>query len=167
MHYKEQITLVTDSRFTHSIPISRRQALKLAVSSVLLITGCTSMRSGSGLDSAVDELNSLLDETVTDSEYTLLSAIAGKIENRARQLVAEHKTFTDNFDRLLSTYDTEEAQLKQLVEGYVIRRKGLRDDLLRLQDELHFAMTPDEWDRVVQVLNRTGDAISSYTLSGA
>lgn len=157
----------TATEHDDSIPISRRQALKLAVSSVLLITGCTSMRSGSGLDSAVDELNSLLDETVTDGEYTLLSAIAGKIENRARQLVAEHKTFTDNFDRLLSTYDTEEAQLKQLVEGYVIRRKGLRDDLLRLQDELHFAMTPDEWDRVVQVLNRTGDAISSYTLSGA
>jgi hypothetical protein len=157
--------LVTDNKFNHSIPISRRQALKLAISSVLLVAGCTTMSSSSDLDTAVSELNDLLNEAAIDNDRTLLSSIAGKIKNRASELAAEHKAFIDNFDQLLSNYDTTEAQLKQTAKTYATRRRQLRDELLHLQDELHTAMTPDEWDKVVQVLNQTGKAIASYTLS--
>lgn len=146
--------------------MSRRQVLRLAISSVLLVTGCTTMRKSSDLDTAVNDLNGLLSETAAENKHTLLSSIARKIESRARELVAEHKNFTESFDQMLSTYETSDAQLSQVVQTYSTRRKQLRDDLLHLQDELHFAMTPDEWDKVVQVLNQAGDAISAYTLSG-
>lgn len=156
----------TTKQHDHSLTISRRQALKLAISSVLIVTGCTSMSKSSDLDTAVSDLNGLLNETAVESERTLLTSIASKIESRARELVAEHKTFTGSFDHLISDYKTTEAQLNQAVAAYTIRRRQLRDELLHLQDELHYAMTPDEWDEVVQILNQTGDAISSYTLSG-
>jgi outer membrane murein-binding lipoprotein Lpp len=165
MHSEEQINLVTDNKLNHSTPISRRQALKLAISSVLLVAGCTSMSSSSDLDTAVSELNELLNDATMDNDRTLLSSIASKIESRASELVAEHKAFIDNFDQLLSNYETTEAQLEQTAKTYATRRRQLRDDLLHLQDELHTAMTPDEWDKVVQVLNQTGQAIAAYTLS--
>lgn len=79
----------------------------------------------------------------------------------------EHRTFSDNFDRLLSTYDATLAQLEQLIETYNSRRTLLRNDLLHLQDELHAAMTPDQWAEVVRVLNQTGKSIAGYTLSGS
>lgn len=123
------------------------------------------MSNSSDLDTAVDELNDLAKETSIDGERSLLVSIANKIEITARELTAEHKAFIHNFDRLLSNHDTTEAKLKQTVKAYATRRRQLRDDLLHLQDELHAAMTPDEWEKVVQVLNYTGKAIASYTHS--
>ena len=35
-----------------------------------------------------------------------------------------------------------------------------------LQDELHHALTPSEWQEVVQVLNQTGTATLSRTVTG-
>ncbi|MBT8120770.1 MAG: hypothetical protein KJN89_13735 [Gammaproteobacteria bacterium] len=145
--------------------INRRQALKLAISSVLLVTGCATTSSSSDLDTAVNELNGLLIDASMDSDRYLLVSIANKIENKARELVAGHKVFIDDFDQLLSNYDSTENQIKQTAEAYGNRRRQLRDELLHLQDELHTAMTPDEWDKVVQVLNQTGKAIASYSLS--
>jgi len=139
--------------------------LKLAVASVLLITGCTTMRHGSDLDTAVNNLNGLLDNISDNEKQELLTSIAQRIRLRAQELVAEHQAFVDSFDQLLSEYDTTEEQLNQLIEAYARRRKLLRDDLLHMQDELHTSMTADEWDKVVQVLNQTGKAIASYTLS--
>ena len=121
------------------------------------------MSNSSDLDTAVSELNDLLNEASIDGESTLLVSIANKIETSARELAAEHKAFIDNFDQLLSNHDTTEVKLKQTVKAYATRRRQQRDGLLHLQDELHAAMTPDEWDRVVQVLNHTGKAIASYT----
>ena len=54
-----------------------------------------------------------------------------------------------------------------MIDAYAKRRQWLRNDLLHLQDELHASMTPDDWARVVQVLNQTGKALASYTFSGA
>ena len=96
----------------------------------------------------------------------MLQSIARRIEIRARNLAAEHQEFVDSFDRLLSEHDTTEAQLYQLIDKYTKRRRWLRDDLLYLQDELHASLGPEDWARVVQVLNQTGKAVGSYTLSG-
>jgi len=150
---------------TVSTPLSRRQALKIAISSVLLIGGCASVSSSSDLDTAVSELNNLINEVDTDNDRTLISSIASKIKNRASVLVAEHKIFITDFERLLSHYNATENQLKHLAETYATRRRQLRDELLHLQDELHAAMTPQEWDKVVRVLNQTGKAIAAYTLT--
>jgi hypothetical protein len=139
--------------------------LKLAVASVLLIAGCTTMRRRSDLDTAVNNLNGLLDEIADNERQELLTSIAQRIKLKAQELGAEHHAFVDSFDRMLKNHDTTEAQLKQIIEAYSKRRQRLRNDLLGLQDELHTSMTPDEWARVVEVLNQTGRAIASYTLS--
>jgi len=149
----------------HSALLSRRQALKLAVASVLLVSGCTTTSSGSDLDAATNDLDIVLNQMGGNDEQEKLTSIARRIQSRARELAAEHREFVNSFDHLLSDYNATEAQLKQLIEAYATRRKLLRDDLLHLQDELHAAMTLDQWVRVVQVLNQTGKALASYTLS--
>lgn len=152
---------------THLSMLNRRQVLRLAVTSVLLVSGCASMNGSSDLDAATNDLSSVLKNVGDNGEQEQLVSIARRIESTARELGAEHREFVNRFDSLLSEYDTTEAQLKQLIEAYAKRRKLLRDALLHLQDELHAAMTPDEWARVVQVLNRTGKALASYTLPEA
>ena len=104
-------------------------------------------------------------DNMDDNEQALVTSIAQRIRGRANELAAEHRTFTDSFDRLLSTYDATEAQLEQLIEAYNRQRTLLRNELLHLQDELHAAMTPDQWAEVVRVLNRAGKSIAGYTLS--
>lgn len=147
--------------------LNRRQLLKLAVASALVVAGCTNVRQGSDLDVAMNELDRQLDVIADDEQQVKLSSIAQRIQIRARELATEHRTFSDSFDHLLSTYDATEAQLEQLIETYNSRRTLLRNDLLHLQDELHTAMTPDQWAEVVRVLNQTSKSIAGYTLSGS
>jgi len=149
----------------HSTLLSRRQALKLAVASVLLVTGCSTMTSSSDLDAATNDLGIVLNQLGGDSEQEQLASIARRIQSRARALAAEHREFVNSFDSLLNEYDATEAQLEQLIEAYASKRKSMRNDLLHLQDELHAALTPDQWAEVVLVLNQTGNALSAYTLS--
>jgi len=155
----------TSTQQNHSTLISRRQVLKLAVASVLLVSGCSTMTSSSDLDAATNDLSIVLNEMGGNGEQEKLASIARSIQNVARELAAEHREFVNRFDSLLSEYEATEAQLKQRIEAYATRRKLLRDELLHLQDELHAAMTPDQWAEVVQVLNQTGNALASYTLS--
>jgi len=122
--------------------------------------------SGTELDSSINNLATALSSITDNENQAMLQSIARRIEIRARNLAAEHQEFVDSFDRLLSEHDTTEAQLYQLIDKYTKRRRWLRDDLLYLQDELHASLGPEDWARVVQVLNQTGKAVGSYTLSG-
>lgn len=149
----------------HMKLFSRRQAIKLAAASVLLVTGCTNARQDSDLNAAMSELNRLLDE-MDDKEQKRVTSIVQRIQGRASELSDEHRTFTDSFDRLLAAYDTTELQLEHLIDTYNRRRTQMRNELLHLQDELHVAMTPDDWSEVVHVLNRAGKSLAGYTLSG-
>jgi hypothetical protein len=152
-------------RYDFATLLSRRQALKLATASVLLVTGCATFRQGSDLDAAMSDLDGLLDQMAGNGEQVWLASIARRIKIRAQDLVAEHREFVDSFDRLLREYSVTEVQLNQFIKAYARRRKWLRNDLLRLQDELHASLTPDEWAEVVQVLNRTGKAVATHPLS--
>jgi hypothetical protein len=143
--------------------LNRRRLLKLAAAAILVATGCTGNRRTSDLDSAMVELNQLL-AGLDEADQHKVTAIAQRIQVRARELADEHRGFTDSFDRQLSTYDATEAQLKKLVDDYNRRRLLKRNDLLHLQDELHAAMTPDDWSGVVRVLNRAGKSLAAYTL---
>ena len=146
-----------------TIPLDRRQLLKLAAASLLVVTGCTAVRPPPDLDTAINELNRLLDE-MDDVEQRRVTSIVQRIQQRANELASEHRTFTGSFDRLLTAYDTTEAQLAQLTDSYNASRTRKRNDLLHLQDELHAAMTPDDWSEVVRVLNRAGKSLAVYTL---
>jgi len=157
--------LITTVKHTNPKLLDRRRLLKLAVASALVVAGCTNVRQGSDLDTAMNELDRQLDVIADDEQQVKLSSIAQRIQTAARKLAAEHRTFTDSFDRLLSSYDATEAQLGQLIEAYNRQRTLLRNELLHLQDELHATMTPDQWAEVVRVLNRAGKSIAGYTLS--
>lgn len=111
------------------------------------------------------ELNRVLDE-MDDKQQERVASIAQRIQVRASELSDEHRTFTDSLDRLLTAYDTTDSQLQQLIDSYNRRRTQMRNELLHLQDELHVAMTPDDWSEVVHVLNRAGKSLAGYTLSG-
>ena len=147
-------------------PIDRRQLLKLAAAAMLVATRCAGTRRASDLDSAMTELNQLLAE-LNDDEQLQVTSITQRIQLHARELADEHRSFTDSLDRLLSTYDVTETQLKQLVDDYDSRRLLKRNELLQLQDQLHAAMTPGDWSQVVRVLNRTGKSLAAYTLQGS
>ena len=82
-------------------------------------------------------------------------------------MVAEQVEFLVSFDSLLSERDVTEAQLSQTIDTYSNRREWLRNDLLYLQDELHAALTAEEWTDVVEVLNRAGKAVAENTISEA
>jgi hypothetical protein len=157
------VNTLSESRAAN--PLSRRQLLKLAAASLLVITGCTNVRQESYLDEALNELNKLLDG-MDDNEQQRVTCIVQRIRARARELADEHRIFTESFDSLLVTYDTTEAQLQQLVGDYNRRRMAKRNDLLQLQDELHAAMTPGDWAEVARVLNRAGKSLAAYTMSG-
>jgi DNA anti-recombination protein RmuC len=112
----------------------------------------------------MSELNRLLDD-MGDDERQRVTAIAQRIQARASELASEHRKFTDSFGRMLATYDVTGAQLEQLINAYNSSRLLKRNELLHLQDELHAAMSPDDWSEIVRVLNRVGKSMAGYTLS--
>ena len=120
------------------ISLNRRQVVQLAAAA-LLVAGCASDSPG---------------------EQVRMASIARRIENRSRALVAEQEEFTNGFNIMLNTRDITEAQLTDLIDGQSERREWLRNDLFRLQDELHAELTPEEWTEVVEVLNRKGETVA-------
>jgi hypothetical protein len=144
--------------------LDRRQLLKLAAASVLLISACTEVKDEPESDRAISELASVLDEMASNDQQQTLIGIAERIETQARELVAEHQAFIADFNRLLNDRDATETDLGQLINAYADRRTFLRNNLLRLQDQLHTSLSPEEWAEVVKVLNRAGKSVSGYTL---
>ena len=144
---------------------NRRQLLKLAVASVLLISACTEVKEEeSESDRALSELGRLLDEMADDDQRATLISIAERIETEGRHLISEHEAFVNQFNRMLNDRDVTETQLGKLINAYADRRTFLRNNLLQLQAQLHRSLSPSEWAEVVQVLNRSGKAVSGYTL---
>ena len=150
---------------TDTKPLNRRQLLKLAVASVLLISACTAVKEEeSDSDRALSELGKLLDEMAGNDKQQALIGIAERLETQARELVAEHQAFVVDFNRMLNDRAVTENQLGELINAHTKRRTSLRNNLLQLQDELHTSLSPEDWAEVVQVLNHTGKALSGYTL---
>ncbi|MGI9343609.1 MAG: hypothetical protein ACR2QV_12230 [Gammaproteobacteria bacterium] len=140
----------------------------LAIASMLVISGCAIRRSETDLEAYRAELRDLLASLASNDadEVTLLS-IAQRISIRSGDLVAEHEEFAVSFGALMGERDATEEQLADMVDQHQDRRKWLRDDLLRLQDELHAQLGPDEWVEVTAVLNRKAPAVSGAAISGA
>jgi hypothetical protein len=113
----------------------------------------------------MSELNKRLDE-MNDNEQQRVTSIVQRIRARARELAEEHRAFINSFDQLLSKYDTADTELGELTDNYNRNRILKRNDLLHLQDELHAAMTPEDWYDVVRILNQAGKSLAGYTLSG-
>ena len=148
--------------------ISRRDLFELAVASLLVASGCATSSPNADLDGYLGALRMQLDGLAqNDAERIDLVSVARRIEIRSRELAAEHREFLASFDALMRERDVAEAQLGKAIASYSERRKWLRDDLLKLQDELHDALPPDDWSEVVKVLNRTGRAVGGAATRGA
>ena len=144
--------------------VNRREFLTvgLAGAALLALTGCASFRgSQSDLDKATTDLRNLLNGFEGDgARQARLASIGHRIENRCREVIELKSDFTQRFADLSRRRETPSAELKALVEDFSVRRATYRDELLGVQDELRQALTREEWDQAVQVLNSGLDAFS-------
>lgn len=145
----------------------RRLAINLGLAALLVASGCATLRQGSELDAAPVDLRDSLDAAADgNSESIRLLSIAGQIELRGRELIAEHELFIDSFDQLMKQRDVTSDILTDLITAHSDRRQWLRNDLLALQEELHQLLSPDEWQSVVKALNRTGRKLGQTGIRG-
>ena len=72
----------------------------------------------------------------------------------------DHLEFQGNFDTLSILPEVSSADLKRLGSEYQARRITLRNDLLRLQDELRAELTAEEWAEVVDALNKKAKSVA-------
>ncbi len=142
--------------------VSRRDALRisLATASLLIVAGCQS-NSAKALKSANKDLRkTLAGMAANDVQSARLASISRRLESRSRELMEDHLEFQDNFDTLSILPEVSSADLKRLGSEYQARRITLRNDLLRLQDELRAELTAEEWDEVVDALNKKAKSVA-------
>jgi len=140
------------------IDLSRRHALiSLAGAALFITNGCAMLRNESELDSALAELDSLLQSIGSQSDDRLV-ALAGKISEQTHGLMDAHDEFESEFNRQAADRDVSGDALTGLVAGYDTNRLQLRNELLHSQDELHELVPNDAWPEVLEVLNRKQQA---------
>lgn len=133
---------------------SRRKALiSLAGAALFVANGCAVFRSESELDSALEELESLLKAIGSDTDDRLV-IIGTKISEQSRSLMNAYSEFESDFNRQAANRDISDDTLAQLVADYDANRLTLRNQLLSSQDELHDAVPKEAWPEVLEVLNR-------------
>ena len=145
--------------------VNRREFLNvgLAGAALLALTGCATFQGSkkSDLDKATTDLRKLLEGFEGDgARQARLASIGHRIENRCREVIELKTDFTQRFADLSRRRETPSAELKALVEDFSVRRATYRKELLGVQDELRQALTREEWDQAVQVLNSGLDAFS-------
>jgi hypothetical protein len=137
---------------------SRRHALVSLAGAALFVTnGCAMFRNASELDSALEELDSLLQKIGGQSDDRL-AALAGKISEQSHGLMGAHDEFESEFNRQAADHDVSGDALTQLVADYDANRLQLRNELLHSQDELREIVPNDAWPDVLEVLNRKQQA---------
>ena len=139
--------------------MTRRQAMTcLAAGALLVAQGCAIFKRQSELDSALADLESLL-EGVGAGNSEELASIAVKIGEQARSLLATHKEFSRDFNRQAVNRSVSADALLQLARNYEVDRLRYRNAMLAAQDELRVAVPADAWPDVLEVLSRKGSAL--------
>jgi hypothetical protein len=144
--------------------VSRREFFNvgLAAAAMLTLSGCASFRgSKSDLDKATSELRELLESFEGDgARQARLASIGHRIENRCREVIELKAEFVRRMGDLSRQRETPSSELTALVDDFSVRRVKYREEILGVQDELRQALTKEEWDQAVQVLNSGIDAFS-------
>jgi hypothetical protein len=132
----------------------------LALAASLALPGCASLRGSQGeLDQAIADLRETLGSFPGDAaRQARLAGLGLQIENRCREVTALRTDFVQRFDTLSRLRDTSSAELGGLIEEYLVRRVGWREQLFGVQDELRQALSEAEWGQVVPILNAGADA---------
>jgi hypothetical protein len=144
--------------------LSRRDLLvSLTASSLALATGCATFRSESEIDAAFNDLEALLQRVDHDANDRAV-LIAERMKTGSLALLDTHEAFVTGFNHRAADRSVTKQDLDDFVDGYLETRKSQRDELLRLQDELHAALPPYAWPEVVEVLNRRSRAVKAGTV---
>ena len=148
--------------------VSRRDALRVSLASaaLLVVAGCQAGGSSTAqLESAVKELRKTIEGmSENDVERVRLASITRRLEARSRELLVDYREFQADFDTLSINRDVSSSELSRMTDEYQARRIAGRNDLLRLQDDLRAELTADEWDEVVDILNRKAQSIARTPL---
>ena len=145
--------------------VNRRQFLNIGLASatLLALSGCASVRGPkkSDLDKATTDLRNLLESFEGDgARQARLASIGHRIENRCREVIELKADFIRRMGDLSRNRETPSAELTALVEDFSVRRVKYREELLGVQEELRQALTKEEWDQAVEILNSGADAFS-------
>ena len=145
--------------------VNRREFLNLGLAgaALLALTGCATFQGSktSDLDKATSDLRQLLEGFEGNgARQARLASIGHRIENRCREVIELKADFIKRLGDLSRRRETPSTELTALVEDFSVRRATYRDELLGVQDELRQALTREEWDQAVQVLNSGLDAFS-------
>ena len=149
--------------------VNRRQFLNIGLASatLLALSGCASVRGPkkSDLDKATTDLRNLLESFEGDgARQARLASIGHRIENRCREVIELKADFIRRMGDLSRNRETPSSELTALVEDFSVRRVKYREELLGVQDELRQALTKEEWDQAVAILNSGADAFSRIRL---
>jgi hypothetical protein len=144
--------------------VSRRDFLtiSLAAAALLAISGCASFRSSkSDLGQATADLRKRLESFEGNgARHDRLASIGRTIEIRCREGIELASDFNQRVHALSRRRETPSPELAALEVNYSVRRAKYREELLGVQEELRQALTKEEWDQAVQVLNSGSDAFS-------
>ena len=144
--------------------INRRDFLTISLTAAALValSGCASFRgSKSDLDQTTTDLRKLLESFEGDSaRQARLASIGHKIEERCREGIELVSDFTQKVQAISRRRETPSSELNALEEDYSVWRAKYREELLGVQEELRQALTREEWDQTLQILNSGADAFS-------
>ena len=142
--------------------VSRRgfMSVGLAAAAMLSLSGCASFRgSKNELEKATSDLRKLLESFGGDgARQARLASIGHRIENRCQEVIELKTDFIRRMGDLSRRRETPSSELTALVEDFSVRRVTYREELFGVQEELRQALTEEEWDQAVQVLNSGVDA---------
>lgn len=136
----------------------------LGASAMMVISGCATSRNSSEMDTAFADLEVLLNQS-SESNTEQLAAIARRIRDQSREFLNANQTFITAFNAQASSRSATSEELQQLVDNFDVDRQTMRNNLLRLQDELYAALPADAWSDVLEVLNRKSEALTANNIS--
>ena len=132
----------------------------LAGTAFLASSGCAAFRSKSEIDAAFADLEALL-EAGNQSDAV---EIAKRMKVGSYALLETHESFVTQFDSSARNRGVAASDLHAIVDDYLASRKSQRDEILRMQDELHAAIPASAWQEIHEVLTRKVDAVAAGTV---
>lgn len=133
--------------------------IALSAAAITVANGCAMFRSESELDSALEQLDYLLQATGDQPDEDLV-ALSRAIGDQARRLIEAHDDFEREFNELARDRNLPDHELTQLVVAYDTKRRELRNDLLKSQDELLDSVPADVRPEVLEALTRKQYALA-------
>jgi len=125
-----------------------------------MIAGCTSTPRNEVAAKAVASYESKIREIVTDpARAATLTALVDQADAQRSAAEAEAEAFAADFQRLNADYDATEDQFTALMTKHRGQRRQFAEALLALRDKMVAGTTPQEWEALSKVREKSLDTI--------